>query len=864
MAGTKKIVTFISEDFGKESEEFRVSFELLIQRTICQEYKVENDLTKSDFLIILDLGKSDLDKSVGQNKFIEILINSDASQLPYVLIFGAERKGLEIFNSEKYGKFSSIQLFTELCPEYYQYIPIPFEINEVISLFIKAKMDNLFEEFKKTHPSPFKCFKNTLTKINEVFPQWHNGKEEEIFKEAGECCLEEYRKGEMRKMGHGTEGEEKIKKEDLIVQIFELLIAYILMNKRSKEQNWVLIEDKLEGPIYGKNLKKTLALFNKVYKMIKFWYWGTDKFKDLKKSLEEELTELEKEGGKKTKEIRIKPVSILNNSEFDKKYNDIDCFLVDILLEGEKSGKFYDGLEFLNLLTNTHPEIPTLILSKSDEGADIKYAFERGASYYILKRKTLTLPYYYYQYLDELGKVITLIQNEKFRKNLLGNIRYWHFKKDLLWFGNKCYHIVDHSFNHTRNVWELANQLLYSRLVKIGANDLKFEDLYAFCMAIWLHDIGYKGNNKYGDPHEIRVAHPLISAELILQNPEHYGILTNSDENKDRDVKRRYSNITLTKEKSGISWIRDTLRLKEITILEKIALLCAYHQRNCPITNDEVRTLEKIPIDFYEDGDRDKKPITLESIIEDKNFLILAVLLRFIDGLDINKNRVGDINEREARKKVIEKDLEFNLLRLEKEVERISATSPMEKGKGETFTNLFYERVRDEIRTNQNISKETKQEQSYFLHSLPFRPKLENYELLKDHCLYLSVQEGHFDLHSSIDRVEIVHKPGFSNKIEIHYYSNKTKEDLLMSGKYKVKEYFEKEAKSIAAHLLGYEITSGKREDGYVIKKLSLNKKLLEKWFLLEDNDIVLHTADNKELRKEDVSKYEQEHRKNE
>ncbi|MCM8798964.1 MAG: hypothetical protein NC821_05840, partial [Candidatus Omnitrophica bacterium] len=238
-------------------------------------------------------------------------------------------------------------------------------------------------------------------------------------------------------------------------------------------------------------------------------------------------------------------------------------------------------------------------------------------------------------------------------------------------------------------------------------------------------------------------------------------------------------------------------------------------------------------------------------IREDTFLLSLAILLRFIDGLDINKNRVGDVNEKEARKEVIEKDLEFHFQRLKGEVDRIIYTTPIERGKDEAFRKLFYERVKEEIQKGHRIEKETKEMQESFLLSLSPYPKMENYELLKDHCLYLSVQEGHFDLHSAIDEVKIVHKPGVGNKIEIHYRSNKTKEDLL--NKKVVKEYWEKEEKSIAVHLLGYETPKGK-EDGYVIKKLSLNRNLLEEWFSLDDNDIVLYTKEGKELRKKDVS----------
>jgi hypothetical protein len=437
----------------------------------------------------------------------------------------------------------------------------------------------------------------------------------------------------------------------------------------------------------------------------------------------------------------------------------------------------------------------------------------------------------------------------KLRKNLIGNIRYWHFKKDLLWFGNKCYHIVDHSFNHAKNVWNIANQILFPLSETLENLDLG-EDLYAFCMAIWLHDIGHKGNGRYGEPHQIRNLHPLISCELILQNPSHYGIFLEEEEKK---IYSYYANYTFSKEKSGISLIRDRISLasQKISLLEKIALLCAYHQKNCPITAEDVKREERIPIDYYQNGDKDNKVLTLESIYDNEIFLSLAVLLRFIDGLDINKNRVGDINEKEGRKKTIENDLEFTFKELKREVERIITTTPIEKGKDDIFRILFYEKVREEIQRDRWIAEEIKKEQRYFLNNLSPSPykQMENYWTLVDHCLYLSVQEGHFNLHSAIDNIKIENISG--KKIRITYYSNRTAEELLNKEKFGVKEYWEKEEKSIAEHLLG----KGK-EKGYVMKKLSLNKDLLERWFSLEENDIYLHTADGKELNKDKIESF--------
>ena len=62
--------------------------------------------------------------------------------------------------------------------------------------------------------------------------------------------------------------------------------------------------------------------------------------------------------------------------------------------------------------------------------------------------------------------------------------------------------------------------------------------LYAFSMAIWLHDIGHKGTHRYGEPHLIRETHGIISGEIILSLPESFEI-----ENEDNNNNHVYKDL---------------------------------------------------------------------------------------------------------------------------------------------------------------------------------------------------------------------------------------------------------------------------------------------------------------------------------
>jgi hypothetical protein len=400
--------------FGEfETDEITGALKRLGEYIINKEIEIDTapSLNNEYDLIIIDLKKDKNGESSSQNKFIEFLINRQNNELPYCLILGAE-KSLDIFNSKKYGMISDIQLFTQLCPEYYQYLSIPFEIKEFFSFFKNFK--------KNKKPNPFKDFVKRIKEINDIFKIFKINLNEavKIFKKAGKCCLKEYIKTEMREIIHGQ--------EDLEVQIYQLLIAMILRAKEeNKELNFVIIEDNLKGRVYGD--KKLWHILDLIKEVLKVKFWLLDDFEGLRKFLIKELNLREKGGFEKSKvnELNDKGVKVKkivfpesNDSKKEKKSFkevDIDCIIIDILLI--KKGKFYDGIEILNLLTNTFPEIPTLILSKSSEGADIKNAFEKGISYYVLKERTLTFPYYYYQHLDDLGKIISFIKIKEDKKN---------------------------------------------------------------------------------------------------------------------------------------------------------------------------------------------------------------------------------------------------------------------------------------------------------------------------------------------------------------------------------------------------------------------------------------------------------------
>ena len=413
--------------------------------------------------------------------------------------------------------------------------------------------------------------------------------------------------------------------------------------------------------------------------------------------------------------------------------------------------------------------------------------------------------------------------------NLLRNIRYWRFKRDLLWFGDKCYHMVNHSFNHTWNDWNLANQIL-PPLIQYRRNFLSSEELYSFSMAIWLHDIGHKGNERYGEAYQIRDNHGLISGEIILTNPENFNIY--QLDNYYKGLKFPVGNM----KKSLPQMIMEReIPERRMTIPEMIALLSIYHKSNTPITRTEANLLfsknRLIPIDYFRNCDIKKDVITLQDICEKrlnrreaKKFVSLAVLFRLIDSLDISKNRVGDSTEEKIKKSVINWDKEYLIEKVNKEARLVAD----KLGKNNSAIKmLIYKTLGGDI--VEKLNKNEKIDIENIKRIVGDEEELYNYLSCLFFAYFVSVQTGHFDLHSSVDKVEInLNKyRGIWNFI-IDIYSNRKKEDL---KKLEVKE-LGKPSQSIFERLIGKEENDLYGENSYFYSEISNSAEHLKEIFV--------------------------------
>lgn len=690
-------------------------------------------------------------------------------------------------------------------------------IKDIKSLESNGKWDNPFQNIS--------ALKRTL-KINE----WDL---KDIYTEISKVAME----GENRlKRFHGISSEEENMRKHVFIECC-LENIYALLEKGKWTCKKVLwIENKPDDVKVLKDINdNTIKSFLKKYFNYKFEIKQTsDDIKSCYKELQ-------------------------NHSKDYEKY---DLILIDIFLgEDEKRS----GKDFLHVLTHNYPHIPAFILSASEDLETISETIKEGADFYILKKYAASIPHYFRKFYEKIGKIVLLINDNELRRNIVGNIRMWQFDKETLWFGDKCFHMINHTYNHAENDWKLMNQIFPMFHDKFS---FKAEDIYCLCMATWLHDIGHVGNEKYGEPHNVRDTHSIISAELILKHPEYYRIFGFEENDKSpyryatfsrpkiilQHIRERVSsfNVALVLLENNDSNKSNNIdkNLRRQMILEEIALMCIYHSSKFPLDEDDIKRITEkrnLSIECYENLDRKTEPIHLASIcslMKNVTIIKLTAILRFIDSLDHNKNRVGNETTRSIKTETIKRDLRCQLAKLEKVVDLLINFPNVGQEKAKRFRNLFFEQVEQNVIEKNDVPKKLKQEQRSFIDNYEKMIDTTNYDLLLEYIQFICVQDGHFNLHNSIEVINLETSSNDKDKIllDIKIKTLRQEEDL---KKIMIKNWDEEKAKSFKEYMLGIRNKVGvleKKEDGefkdegYIGKELRAARKYIEEFVDIDNH----------------------------
>lgn len=263
-------------------------------------------------------------------------------------------------------------------------------------------------------------------------------------------------------------------------------------------------------------------------------------------------------------------------------------------------------------------------------------------------------------------------------RQLFSNLRRWSLEPAILTQGQGVQEMIDHGHRHITALWRLTDDTV-GTLLENSSPGLPTRDLMVFAMAVWLHDIGHRGNEFTDDPADVRAWHGGISEYLLLKNPSAFGLdwlLKNSPcitdlpddpshwsppEPKDHPLlKCRNSLECTTEERTG----------PELCPIRKVGLLCRHHQSNAPL---DITSLEKMsekgktPSPYSRVRFPPRKPLDAQQDLEDwlstskslegwygseirclndftlgeGHLLPLAGLLRMLDAIQLHRSRVG-------------------------------------------------------------------------------------------------------------------------------------------------------------------------------------------------------------------------------
>lgn len=302
-----------------------------------------------------------------------------------------------------------------------------------------------------------------------------------------------------------------------------------------------------------------------------------------------------------------------------------DCILVDLILNNTIED--LEGEDVIKRLQDNIPSLPIIVVTKSEEPDVITRCVKlRGADRVVPKRRLLRLPYTYRNYLqeeisplldvlDEIPVATDIDYAQPLSRRMIGAYRTWNTSPGILWHGEKTMHAVEHSLEHSKGLWKLANELLVVGWKHIN-KEQKYtpKELFRFFMSIWLHDIGSKGSEGYQMADQVRERHSWISGELLHRNPELY-------------------------------------MLKRGEEADVIELLCAYHQSCAPFWKTD-KTKDTVKGLFHQ---------SLEEIelASQWNLMEWAALLRLLDAIDHNWRRVGSKQLYESKKATIAIDSKY-------------------------------------------------------------------------------------------------------------------------------------------------------------------------------------------------------------
>jgi hypothetical protein len=376
-------------------------------------------------------------------------------------------------------------------------------------------------------------------------------------------------------------------------------------------------------------------------------------------------------------------------------WDNLDLIIQDIVLD--KNGSKLAGLELVPHYFTVCPQALVFVLTGLDVeslvgSGDVNW---RYVDVILSKDGTEALPYEYRRCFHErYGRMFWTdwyqsqdASKRKLLRGMFASLRRWQIEPDILWHGQSLPEMIDHAHRHISLLWQLTNNVVGTLLEHGGANRevMSFERRVALAVAVWMHDVGHRGDEFTAGPMGIRANHAGISERLLLRNPNAYQLgwlladdliphapCRESDDNG-RQTRLNCRNSTACKEASN-----------NLCLLREIGLLCRHHQSSAPLGPDSLAAMAnrgKTPSvyslvsfrinpppsdgEFLANMTNEDCPVPSPYGTEVRSLLdfktnnpnhtrSVAGLLRILDGLQLHRSRVGTRASRDSFEEFLE------------------------------------------------------------------------------------------------------------------------------------------------------------------------------------------------------------------
>jgi len=367
-------------------------------------------------------------------------------------------------------------------------------------------------------------------------------------------------------------------------------------------------------------------------------------------------------------------------------WDEVDLVLQDIVLDDES--KMADGLDLVPHYFEACPQAMVFVLTSLDieslvGSGDVNW---RYVDCIVSKSALATLWYEYRRCFREcFGRMFwpdwPLVEpnDRTLLRDLFGSLRKWRIEPDILWHGQNLPEMIDHANRHITALWRLTNDFIGTLIERGAANKevLSLRRRIALAVAVWMHDVGHRGDEYLAGAMDVRASHAGISERLLLRNPDAYalGWLLNASNIPHEPCGSSNGGGRAARLECRNATKCSAAKESKLCLLREAGLLCRHHQSNAPLNDlsiTRMATRGKAPSVYSLIPDTGPDPeiprieteqflraMTNDSLpmpspsgtrvrsLEDfglKNstpFMCVAGLLRMLDALQLHRSRVG-------------------------------------------------------------------------------------------------------------------------------------------------------------------------------------------------------------------------------